>query len=78
MQTVTLDEAQRHLSELVRDLARKGDLIITDAHKPVAKLSHVIAPFSLRNLKPKSVGTVLRSFPSPEDDTLVEMLDAGR
>jgi len=76
MQTVTLDEAQRHLTELVRDLARKGELIITDADKPVAKLSPVIAHTSLRNLKPKSVGAVLRSFPSPEDDTLGEMLDA--
>jgi prevent-host-death family protein len=76
MQTVTLDEAQRHLTELVRDLARRGELIITDADKPIAKLLPVSAPTSLRELKPKSVGTILRPFPSPEDDTLGEMLDA--
>jgi antitoxin (DNA-binding transcriptional repressor) of toxin-antitoxin stability system len=41
MQTVTLDEAQKHLAELVRELGREGELLITDAEKPVAKLSAV-------------------------------------
>lgn len=76
MQTVTLSEAQKHLTELVRDLAREGELLITDADKPVAKLSSVTTRTSLRKLEPKSVGAVLRPFPSPEDDTLGEMLDA--
>jgi prevent-host-death family protein len=76
MQTVTLSEAQQHLAELVRDLARDGELVITDADKPVAKLSPVIARTTLRNLKPSSIGAVLRPFPSPEDDILGEMLDA--
>lgn len=74
MQTVTLTEAQKHLVELVRDLAHEGELVITDANKPVAKLSSVTERTSLRDLKPKSVGAVLRPFPSPEDDTLGEML----
>ena len=43
MQTVTLDEAQKHLVELVRELGREGELLITDAEKPVAKLSAVTA-----------------------------------
>jgi len=43
MQTVTLDEAQKHLAELVRELGRQGELLITDAEKPVAKLSAVTA-----------------------------------
>ena len=76
MQTVTLSEAQKHLTELVRDLARKGELLITDANKPVARLSAVAPQTSLRQLEPKSVGAVLRPFPSSEDDTLGEMLDA--
>ena len=76
MQTATLAEAQQHLAELVRDLARKGELVITDADKPVAKLSAVTERPSLRDLKPKSVGAVFRPFPSPEDDTLGEMLDS--
>lgn len=76
MQTVTLSEAQKHLTELVRDLAREGELLITDADKPVAKLSSVSVRTSLSKLEPKSVGAVLRPFPSPEDDTLGEMLVA--
>jgi prevent-host-death family protein len=78
MQTVTLDEAQKHLAELVRELGREGELLITDAEKPVARLSSVAERTTLRALKPQSVGAVLRPFPSPEDDTLGEMLDCRR
>ena len=74
MQTLTLAEAQQHLSELVHGLGREGELVITDADKPVAKLSTVTVRASLRDLRPQSVGAVLRPFPSPEDDTLTEML----
>ncbi len=76
MQTLTLSEAQQHLTELVRGLTRESELVITDADQPVAKLSPVTARVSLRDLRPKLVGAVLRPFPSPEDDTLGEMLDA--
>jgi len=78
MQTVTLSEAQQHLMELVRQLPCQGELLITDADKPVARLSAVAAQTSLRQLQPKSVGAVLRPFPAPDDDTLGEMLDARR
>jgi len=74
MQTVTLPEAQKHLSELVRDLAREGELVITDADKPVAKLSSLTPRPSLRDLKPQSVGAILQPYPSPADDLLGEML----
>ena len=74
MHTVTLAEAQQHLAELVRDLAREGELVITEADKPVARLAPPHVQTSLRNLSPQSVGAVLRPFPSPEDDTLGEML----
>ena len=76
MQTLTLSEAQQHLSELVRGLPRGGELVITDADQPVAKLSAVTARVSLRGLTPQSVGAVLRPFPYPGDDLLAEMLDA--
>ncbi len=76
MQTVTLTEAQRHLPELVRDLSRDGELVITDADKPVARLTPLTARTSLRNLSPQSIGAVLRPFPSSDDDTLGEMLDS--
>lgn len=78
MQTVTLSEAQKHLWELVRELPRQGELLITDEDKPVARLTAVAAQTSLRQLQPRSVGAVLRPFPSPEDDTLGEMLDARK
>jgi len=78
MQTVTLSEAQKHLLELVRGLAREGELLITDADKPVARLSSVSPKTSLRQLEPRSVGAVLHPFPAPEDDTLGEMLDARK
>jgi len=78
MQTVTLSEAQKHLLELVRELPRQGELLITDADKPVARLSSVAAPTSLRQLQPTSVGAVLRPFPAPDDDMLGEMLDARK
>ena len=76
MQTVTLADARQHLAELVRDLDRKGEWVITDADKPVARPAPVSAPPSLRDLKPVSIGAVLRPFPSPEDDFLGEMLGA--
>jgi antitoxin (DNA-binding transcriptional repressor) of toxin-antitoxin stability system len=76
MQTVFLAEAQQHLAELVRDLAREGELVITDADKPVALLSPLHTQTSLRHLSPQSVGALLRPFPSSEDDTLGEMLNS--
>ena len=76
MQTLTLSEVQQHLAELVRGLEREGELVITDANKPVAKLSSVTTPASLRDLTPTSVGKVLRPFPFSEDDILGEMLES--
>jgi antitoxin (DNA-binding transcriptional repressor) of toxin-antitoxin stability system len=73
MQTVTLSEAQEHLTALVRGIAREGELLITDADIPVAMLSPVTQPTSLRDLRPASVGAILRPFPSPQDDTLFEL-----
>jgi prevent-host-death family protein len=46
MHTVTLAEAQQHLAELVRDLAREGELVITEADKPVARLAPLNAQTS--------------------------------
>lgn len=76
MQTLTLSEAQRHLTELVRGLAHGSELLITDADAPVAKLSPVTPRPSLRHLSPQSVGAFLRPFPSPEDDNLGEMIES--
>jgi antitoxin (DNA-binding transcriptional repressor) of toxin-antitoxin stability system len=78
MQTVTLSDAQKHLAKLVHDLEREGELVITDQNKPVAKLSRISEHTSLRDLHPVSIGAVLSPFPSPEDDTLGEMLDSSK
>ena len=77
MNTVTLQEAQQHLPELVQKLAREGECLITDADQPVARLSWVTPRPSLRQLEPQSVGAVLRTYPSSVDDPLGEMLDPG-
>lgn len=75
MQTVTLSEAQKHLAELVRDLPQQGELVITDADKPVARILPLPPQPSLGDLKPQSVGSILRPYPSTQDDLLSEMLD---
>jgi|GEM_PF-1608516 len=78
MDTVTLLEAQQHLPQLVRNLALEAELVITDADKPVARLSLVTPQTSAGNLEPKSVGAMLKPFPSADDDTLGEILDARK
>ena len=61
---------------MVLDFAVQGDLVITDADKPIAKLSFLSSRPSLKDLQPRSVGAILRPFPSADDDLLGEMLDA--
>jgi antitoxin (DNA-binding transcriptional repressor) of toxin-antitoxin stability system len=75
MQTVTLDEAQRILPELVRQLPLEGEVVITQGSHPVARLTAASPRPSLRQISPASLGAVLRPFPSPEDDLLGEMLN---
>ena len=77
MQTVTLDDAQRQLSELVRNLPQEGEFVITLENRPVARLTLAVPRPSLRDLKPTSVGAVLRPYPAPGDDLLGEMLGAA-
>jgi prevent-host-death family protein len=77
MQTVTLDDAQQHLTELVRDLVKEQEIIITAGDKPVARLVSAASPRpSLSDIRPVSVGGVLRPYPSVDDDLLEEMLGA--
>lgn len=79
MSTVTLDEAQRQLPQLVLTLPTEGEIVILGANGPVAKLSPVSAATagtSLRQLEPRSVGKLLQPYPAPEDDLLEEMRNA--
>lgn len=39
MQTITLEEAQSHLAEIIEALAPGEEVVITRGDKPVAKLS---------------------------------------
>jgi prevent-host-death family protein len=71
-----LDEAQKRLSELVHELVPGGEIVITEAARPVARLASITDRTSLRDLRPTSIGRVLRPYPSSDDDTLAEMLEA--
>jgi len=73
MQTVSLDDAQKNLVELVHQLPNHGELVIVEANRPVARLSRIAERPSLSRLNPSSVGQVLQPFPSPDDDLLDEM-----
>ena len=70
MQTVTLEEAQKHLAELVRKLGRHGDLLITEAEKPVAKLSAVTTTADRPSIHPE-VDAITGMMP-PDGDPEVE------
>ena len=74
MRTVAIAEAQRNLAELIDSAAAGEEIVITRDDRPVAKLTGTNAPTSLRDIKPTSVGSVLRPL-STDDDVLDEMLD---
>jgi prevent-host-death family protein len=69
---VQLAEAQSRLAELIRSLVPGEQIVITSGDKPVAKLTPAEPCFSLRDLKPVSIGALLRPFPHPDDDLLEE------
>jgi hypothetical protein len=75
MHVITLAEAQKRLFEIVHDLGREGEFLIVEGDAPVAKLSPMQKQTSLRDLKPHSVGALLRPFPDSSDDLLDEMLN---
>jgi antitoxin (DNA-binding transcriptional repressor) of toxin-antitoxin stability system len=74
--TITVTEAQERLPELLARLSTEGEWIITGAHGPMARLSAVgprESAASLRQLRPESVGSLLRPYPDVSDDLLGEM-----
>ena len=78
MRQVPLADAQKNLAELVNELPQEGEFVITVANRPVARLAPFSERTSLRDLKPLSVGAVLRPYPKADDDLLGEMLDGQR
>jgi prevent-host-death family protein len=72
MRTIELNEAQAHLAELI-DTAAGEEIIITRDQKPIARLTPSSNAPSLRDIRPASVGAVLKPL-SSDDDLLDEML----
>jgi prevent-host-death family protein len=69
MSTVTLEEAQTKLSELIHGLAPDEELVITENNQPVARLVTVRPPHPLRKLGTLA-GTVL--YMAPDFDAPLE------
>lgn len=81
MNSVSLSEAQQNLVKLVHDLEQEREIIITDNCRPVARLAAVPSlnsNVSLRDLKPVSVGAILRPYPQKDEDILGEMIEPRR
>jgi antitoxin (DNA-binding transcriptional repressor) of toxin-antitoxin stability system len=80
MQTVTIEEAQARLPELIAALPSEGSIVITRGAQTVAKMT---APEtekparqrSMLDVPPVSLGEPLRPYPDPADDILGEMLE---
>jgi hypothetical protein len=82
MSTVRLEEAgKRQLQEIVEKLPREKEIVITSGGRPVATLraapesSMAAGQHSIFDIKPHSVGGILRPYPHPDDDILGEMLE---
>lgn len=71
MQTVTLQEAQSHLAEIIEQLPPGGEVIITRDNKPVATI-RTTAPPTPR--KPRQLGTLRGSvlYMAPDFDAIPE------
>jgi len=81
MATVTVEEARKRFDELIAELPTAGSITITDGEKIVATLlagptmSRGPGPHSVLDIKPLSLGGMLKPYPHPDDDILGEMLD---
>jgi antitoxin (DNA-binding transcriptional repressor) of toxin-antitoxin stability system len=79
MQTVTLEEAQANLAELIRALPVEREIGITRGDQMVAKIMATTSTSgpgnSVFDIQPISVGKVLRPYPNSDDDILGEMLE---
>jgi antitoxin (DNA-binding transcriptional repressor) of toxin-antitoxin stability system len=78
MQTVTLEEAQTKLAELIGRLPIEREITITQGNQTVARITDATQPrangLSVFDIAPISVGRLLKKYPDAEDDLLGEML----
>ncbi|MGE0682485.1 MAG: type II toxin-antitoxin system Phd/YefM family antitoxin [Candidatus Binatia bacterium] len=67
--TITLEEAQAHLAELISQLVPGEEVVITDNQQPVARLL-LVKPKALRKLGTMrgSVKYIAPDFDAPLDD----------
>ena len=65
----------------MKSLPAQGEIVITDGRKPVATLRAApefsLGPgsHSVLDIKPLSLGGLLKPYPDPNDDRLGEMLE---
>lgn len=70
MTTVSIPEAQRDLPKLIRGLSEGGTFVIMDEGKAVARVDSIKADElrgSLREIRPSSVGALLKPLNFTED-----------
>ena len=73
MRVMDIREAQRDLLSLLRGLAAGDEIVLTEGKTQIASIVASGAKPSLRDIKPASVGKLLRDYPG-DDDLLGEML----
>ena len=73
MQSVTVEEAQSHLAEIINELAPGEEIVLTRDNKPVATIRAASAPASLQREPPK-LGTLKGSilYLAPDFDEIPE------
>ena len=72
--TITVEEAQAHLKELIGKLAPGEEVVITDDNNPVAKLVGQPSPRS-RLRPPPGLGKGMITIVSDDDDHLKDFAD---
>jgi prevent-host-death family protein len=74
MRTIEINDARSRLDELIDSASAGEEIVITKGQTPVARLTSANHRPSLREIRPTSVGAVLKPF-SADDDLLEEMTD---
>ncbi len=72
--TVTMEEAQAHLKELIHQLAPGEELVITENELPVAKLVSELAKPLLKQRPGPGLGKGMITFISPDFDAPLDCL----
>ncbi len=71
MQTITVDEAQAHLAEIIEKLSAGEEIVLTRDEKPVARLIRTPNPGRPR----PGLGRGMRSVVSEDDEHLKDFAE---